>query len=331
MLPYLIEVALKSTIVLAVAVLVAVLLRKRSATARHLVWTIGVAGILVLPAVMPLLPVWELLPASWHLVDVVDTSQSELSKRTNEPALATSFAPADSPASRDIGKARMDRSFSRLPKTSRSVNSKQQAELSPTASVDVEPDAAAQAVSPIEVPVEADAVAAAPESGHSWQLVIRTAFFIWLAGSAVLLLRIAIGQVALWRTARSYRRIRDGHLFEQLVGVCGEMGFKHPARLFVSPGPTMPMAWGLFRSNILLPTTASTWSLPHLRSVLLHELSQLRGAIVSRSFSHKWRRPRIGSTRWCGWRRSKCASSASRRATTAPWRRARCRSIMQGT
>src|SRR5687768_13588811 len=46
---YLPELALKSTLVLGVAWVLAFLLRRRSAAVRHLVWTTAVAGVLALP------------------------------------------------------------------------------------------------------------------------------------------------------------------------------------------------------------------------------------------------------------------------------------------
>jgi len=52
--------AVKSTVVLAVAAGVALVLRRRSAAARHLVWTAAVAALLALPPAAWLMPAWRL-------------------------------------------------------------------------------------------------------------------------------------------------------------------------------------------------------------------------------------------------------------------------------
>ncbi len=50
------DVAVRSTILLAVAGMVAWLLRKRPATVRHRVWTLALAGVLSLPVVGVIVP-----------------------------------------------------------------------------------------------------------------------------------------------------------------------------------------------------------------------------------------------------------------------------------
>ena len=50
---------LKASLLLAVAILPAMLFRKRlSATSRHLLWTLAVTGLLAVPALHAVLPVW---------------------------------------------------------------------------------------------------------------------------------------------------------------------------------------------------------------------------------------------------------------------------------
>jgi len=65
-LPLLAEIAAKATLILLLTALVAALLWRASAAVRHLVWCVGVAGVLVLPLLSAFVPAWELplLPAS---------------------------------------------------------------------------------------------------------------------------------------------------------------------------------------------------------------------------------------------------------------------------
>lgn len=65
-LPFLAALAAKATLVLGVAALAAALLGRASAAVRHLVWLVGIVGVLALPVFSLLLPRWEVpvLPAA---------------------------------------------------------------------------------------------------------------------------------------------------------------------------------------------------------------------------------------------------------------------------
>jgi beta-lactamase regulating signal transducer with metallopeptidase domain len=64
-LPFLAQLALKATLILGVTAVAAAALWRSSAAVRHLVWCVGMAGVLVLPLFGAILPAWELplLPA----------------------------------------------------------------------------------------------------------------------------------------------------------------------------------------------------------------------------------------------------------------------------
>ncbi len=64
LLPALLDGAVKGTILLLVAGVIALALRRRSAAARHLVWSLAVVGLLALPLLSALLP-GLMLPAPW--------------------------------------------------------------------------------------------------------------------------------------------------------------------------------------------------------------------------------------------------------------------------
>ena len=65
LLPLLADVALKGAVILLAALLLNRLLQRAAAATRHLVWTLALISLLVLPAVQQIIPVWQLpLPAA---------------------------------------------------------------------------------------------------------------------------------------------------------------------------------------------------------------------------------------------------------------------------
>src|SRR5947209_8632408 len=82
--PILLSAALKSTLVLGAAWLVALALRRRSAAARHLVWTAAAAALLALPMLSISLPVLRvgragaILPANLGLVFHINTTAASV-------------------------------------------------------------------------------------------------------------------------------------------------------------------------------------------------------------------------------------------------------------
>src|SRR5918993_1845569 len=59
-LPIVLDVVAKASLILAATALVAVTLRRASASARHFVWTLGLLSALAAPALSVALPRWEL-------------------------------------------------------------------------------------------------------------------------------------------------------------------------------------------------------------------------------------------------------------------------------
>ena len=95
----------KATVLLVLAAVVTVFLRRSPASLRHLVWTLACGGVLALPLASALLPNWKL--ALWPRLDVaVAFNAEQLAPRAAEPepkppapAVPTVHAPAPSPSS----------------------------------------------------------------------------------------------------------------------------------------------------------------------------------------------------------------------------------------
>ena len=59
----LVDSAVKGTVLLAVAAVAALILRRDSAATRHLVWLLAIVAMLVVPVLSASLPEWRVLPA----------------------------------------------------------------------------------------------------------------------------------------------------------------------------------------------------------------------------------------------------------------------------
>ncbi len=59
----LVDSAVKGTVLLVLAAIVALILRRDSAATRHLVWLLAIVAMLVVPVLSTMLPQWRVLPA----------------------------------------------------------------------------------------------------------------------------------------------------------------------------------------------------------------------------------------------------------------------------
>ncbi len=61
-LPVMLDAAIKGAVILVLTALIVLAMRRASAAARHLVWLLGILGMLILPALSAALPGWHILP-----------------------------------------------------------------------------------------------------------------------------------------------------------------------------------------------------------------------------------------------------------------------------
>jgi beta-lactamase regulating signal transducer with metallopeptidase domain len=93
---------------------------------------------------------------------------------------------------------------------------------------------------------------------------------VWLAGIALIALRTAIGKRQLHRLAARAAPLR-GRGWTDLVRLPGWL----TVELKCSRAETMPMAWGVLRTHVLLPHGAAAWPVGKRRAVLYHEIAHL--------------------------------------------------------
>lgn len=238
MLAWLLAVALRSTIVLAVALVLVVLLRRRRVVACHGLLTLTAAALLLLPALSMLLPRWEL----------------PLPLLRSEPRLRflRSSGPAPLVVRADDGSA---------------------PRLSPPR--DGEP--ARPIVAASTAPESTNGVGAFIARRTTPAAVGAAAAILWLAGVLVGLLGLGRALLR-ERRLRSSARPLDGPWPELLDEVGRALGVSRPVDLLACAGIEAPMTGGWRRPAVLLPPAAARWSEERRRVVVQHELVHvLRG------------------------------------------------------
>src|SRR5881394_4458637 len=227
---------LKATVILILAGVVTLLLRRSSASLRHFVWTLACGGVLVLPLASALLPNWRV--AGWPRLDV--------------------------PVAFDLNEA-----------PARQTVSDNRATPSPWV-VTTQRNAPAPAPARAAVIERSSTTAAGPVRWQitlNWTALIVP---VWLGCVALVLMLLAIGLARIAWLERSNEPVTDEAWLRLLGDLSLELGLTRPVRLLQSEGPAMPMTWGVRRPAILLPVDADDWTAERRRDVLLHELAHIK-------------------------------------------------------
>lgn len=241
----LLETAIKGAVILAFAAGLSVVLRRAPASLRHLVWSLAVAAILIVPVLTPLLPRWrapllpEITPASMPAVDAV-------------PAKSESPAPEGyllDPA----------------PEEKRDLPPTPQVSFVSQAVADDPPEAGPMIQKPV-------AEIRGPAK-LTWSVL---ALLVWAAGALAVLAGIVLGVVHTWVMERRVTRLTTGPLARMAEELSAQIGLTRRVILLQCSGRCMPMTWGIAWPKILLPSDAIGWPSARLRAVLLHELAHVK-------------------------------------------------------
>jgi len=241
-LPILLDTALKGALLIVLAAIAAYALRNRSAASRHAVWTAAVIGHLAIPALVFLLPAWQmpLLPAAPWM----------------QATASTPVAPAISP-SKDIS----------TEKASGPVAPATQAQAA----------ASTQASAP-DVNFSITPVVQKPATTVSTVPVSKIVLFatLWFVGAALVLLRLAVGTWKVGQLARDGARVEDGMWLSLTQRLANRLGVTRPLILLRGEKLAVPVTWGVVYPAVLLPQDADTWSEERRRFVLVHEMAHVK-------------------------------------------------------
>jgi beta-lactamase regulating signal transducer with metallopeptidase domain len=234
--------ALKGSLLLAGAALVTLAVRRASAASRHLVWSMGIYGLLALPVVALVLPAWHvpLLPPPEGIVNPEKPA-------TAAAAVAQALTPVRPPGLVDQRTASWP-----APQDSKD----RRATGTPTRPTAEERGTAVGAANPVP--------------WTSWVLAV------WATGVFLTLTPLVVGLIGLWWLARNAQRIKDRSWVTLADNLCRELGLTRKVTLLRCVRGTMPMMWGLVRPVILVPADAEDWPAERRRLVLLHELAHVQ-------------------------------------------------------
>ncbi len=232
---------IKGVVVLLGAGTVVLAMRHSSAAKRHLVWTVGLLSVLLLPLVSLALPSWKVLPEWLRAESIVSGLDADFGQR----ATHSDRDPAGSPVRAPV----VTESVERAPSLQHAI-------------------VAASEASPRVPPDEVRSA-----SADAW---LKTGVWIWAVVAAALLLRIALSRIVLARVANTASRIEDGRIHNQIADIRRRYGIHGEVHAYLSGTRALPMTWGLFRTHTLLPAGAADWPAGRLDAVLLHELAHVK-------------------------------------------------------
>jgi beta-lactamase regulating signal transducer with metallopeptidase domain len=237
------------TLILVLAGVTTLTMRRASASARHQVWLLGFLGALALPVLSATLPAWHVLPwpqakAQWAIITL---PESTFPPPSLEPE--------------------------KIPDTATNKESITGQVASPA-------NAASPTIAKI-APVSQTPITPAPAPSRfrfsrmremRWTHVVTAC---WLLGSAMVLFRVLLGHLSLLALQRRCTSVTRGELFDSLECLRMEIGVRRRVALISCAARSMPMTWGIWRPRLLIPDDAATWSPAHHRDVLLHELGHV--------------------------------------------------------
>ncbi|HVG44593.1 MAG TPA: M56 family metallopeptidase, partial [Longimicrobium sp.] len=233
----LVDAALRGSLILLAALAATRLMKGRSAAARHLVWVVALASMLSLPLLARVLPEWRVVP--------VPAPLRPMASFVAAPVAAA--PPATQP--RESG----------------------------TEGTLAAPSAAAPTATSQSANVSNSAASPSPEAPAPAAFDWKTALMaLWIAGGALLALRLAYGIVRVWWMERRAVEITDDGWVRIADGLARRLRVGRMVTLLQEAHAVVPMTWGVMRPVVLLPADAEAWDTERRTVVLAHELAHVR-------------------------------------------------------
>ncbi len=234
---HLLTASIKGIPMLIAAAALCLVLKRASAAARHLVWTLALTSLLALPVLSLGLPVWQIAVLPSAPIEAVSFTSGAPEVLANSPATMSLPAPELISAGNEPVTTRVESN------TLASKTASNTRWLSDTISTQ-----------------------------GGW---VRWAMMLWLVGTLLVIGRLLIGTVSIWWIARRASRISDSTWLNTAADIAWQIGLTRRVQMLKTPRITMPVTCGLFRSSILLPADADAWPDERRQVVLVHELAHV--------------------------------------------------------
>ena len=235
-LAFLMDCALKGSVVIATAAAIVWMLRRQTAAARHSVWSAAIAAQLVIPALAMVLPTWR-VPLVEEPAWVVGTAASSKQRPPTESASSVETA---RPASDN------------------------QTTQTPTVGTESGPSLTTQPTTP----------AATAESWRPTPVMVFAG--LWMLGAIAVLLRLAAGTAVVSRMAVRGHRVTDEQWLGLLHRLAAGLGIRRPVTLLRGDALGVPVTWGIVYPVVLLPEDADSWPEERRKYVLVHEMAHVK-------------------------------------------------------
>lgn len=237
--PWLLDILLKSAVLLALAGIAVLACWRASAAQRHLIWTLAVIGVLLLPVLSATLP-------AWHVLRWPQSATTPQQMRTPSPITAL---PMTTPVV--VGEPTLPSGEPLITRTPSTTGAASPAMMSTSEQV-VQPSQSTATTSP-----------APSQPSLSWPV---WAVLTWGIGTALVLAWTLSGYAMAFRLRRRAHPAPAAWASDMPTG----------ARILVSDAITVPVVVGLLHPAILLPAQAEDWPEERHRVVLLHELAHIQ-------------------------------------------------------
>ncbi len=133
---------------------------------------------------------------------------------------------------------------------------------------------------PASVPQQTDVAARASHAADA-SLVLNILLWVWLAGVAVQIVRLAMDSWRLKQILKKGRMLQNATISGELHEIAIEMGLSHPPKLIESALPGSPFLVGLLRPTVVVPSGFSEqFSEEERRLTFAHELAHVKSRDV---------------------------------------------------
>ncbi|HEV8492708.1 MAG TPA: M56 family metallopeptidase, partial [Candidatus Angelobacter sp.] len=270
------DTVVKSTLLLAIAWGVALVLKRHSAATQHMVRTFALAALLLLPFSVMLAPAWHIKGLPQYPASRPSTQQAIAQQTITQRAVAAHPSTPKTPAA-ILGHSevsvttapattwvkREDHSaFPLNTRPSAPVNAGAAALTSPTMSAEV-------------VPVQE--TAAATSSARSIPaFLVRLLLGLWIAGALFFLARWRMNTMRLAALVRRAGVLTDAGWNAQVRALCADLGIDRHVALLVSDEIEVPITTGVMFPRVVLSLDYPEWSPTRRAAILNHELAHIK-------------------------------------------------------